>query len=601
MLQLSKIVQHYPEYLLFGGHYIRVLRFISYPVTATVALLRNLWMNKDLIELGVHLRLVTRLEPTKLRWDMSTQWKYRRLYYSIAEAESKLGEVARPEEVAALQALEDIKNKTVATSYGRALFDMWNYLTISARTLSVLNEATEIVVKELNGLGIKLSNSRYEQAEAFQASGWIASSGPSKRYQQLNYGRMVDQDAIGVFFPFLFGSNSDPQGIYNGHRVYDNKINLIDVTAGEGAHNFLVMGATGQGKSAAMKDYALSFFYDGFRVFVFDVDGEYRAICEEVGGLWIDHTMQSGSYTDPTRIAAAIGEPEHDYGRYKEAIEATIRTISLLAGGLEPAELNAVDRAVLNLFSDAGILEDDPSTWDRPHGGIHHWYQYLKQDTSPGAITIREKIWRYFEGSLKNMFAKEATDDRISTSDFVVFHVGQGIDNDADAHTAMVKLNMAFTSVWNEIKKEKARGERYSVIICDEMQRSLPNPHFAQFTNKVVTTIRKYNGIWMGGLNNPAVLWPDASHNQDVANAGTAIWQNTNYKIFFWMEQDGIELLAAKSGMPVQVVEKISTLQGTHQFVFRKGERSYDLLIKKLPPQELAKGLYKTRGLKAGV
>lgn len=90
MLQLSKIVQHYPEYLLFGGHYIRVLRFISYPVTATVALLRNLWMNKDLIELGVHLRLVTRLEPTKLRWDMSTQWKYRRLYYSIAEAESRL-------------------------------------------------------------------------------------------------------------------------------------------------------------------------------------------------------------------------------------------------------------------------------------------------------------------------------------------------------------------------------------------------------------------------------------------------------------------------------------------------------------------------------
>lgn len=598
MHSLNRIVQHNQNYLLFGGHYIQTLRFKDYPAFGTANLLQELWSNKKLLVLGVHIRLSTKLEPTKLKWDLKTQWKYRRLHYSIEEAESKLGDFARPEEVSAFKALDDIKNKIVGTNHGRALFDVWNHLTISAKTLSALKEAIEIITVELEAVGIRLSKSQYEQAEAFQASGWVGASGPSRRYLELNYGRMLDQDAIGVFFPFIYGSNSDSQGIYNGHRVADGKINLIDVTSDQGAHNFFIAGATGQGKSASMKDYAISFFYDDLRVFIFDVDGEYREICKKLGGLWIDHTMQSGSYTDPTRIASLIGEPEHDAGRYLEAIEATIRTISLLAGGLEASELNAVDRAILNLFSDAGIIKEEPKTWENPHGGIHDWYKFLHKDTSSGANSLIEKIWRYFDGSLKDMFAKEAIDNRISTSDFVVFHVGQGIDNDADEHTSLVKLNMAFTAVWNEIKKEKARGERFSVIINDEMQRSLPNPHFALFTNRVVSTIRKYNGIWIGGLNNPAVLWPDASQNQAAADAGNAIWQNTPYKIFFWMEKSGIEALAKEANIPQEIVREIGHLQKTYQFIFRKGEKSYDRLIKMLPPHELEQGLYKTRGLK---
>lgn len=600
MARQTKIVQHHPNYIAFGGHYIRCFIINGFPTAGIARTFESLWNNQELIDLGVHIRLTNRLEPTRLKWNTSLKWKYRRLHGSVREAQSQVGEVARIEEVKALEALEDIRQKVTSDSIGdKHLFDMWNVITITAISKQDLDKATDILQKYFNVKEYKLNKHNYEQAECFQASGWVCSSGPSQIFLKNHYGRLVDKDAIGSFFPFYFGSNSDENGIYNGHRVADGVISLIDTTLGAGQHNFLVCGGTGEGKSVFLKDASGSFYDEGFRVFIFDVDGEYRKKCEDVKGLWIDHTMQSGSYHDPSRILSALGIPEHDLNRCRDAIDGVARTISLLAGEIDSRELNAIDRATLKLFNEAGIDIDDNKTWDRVHAGIHGWYMCLKKDTSPGAVDLVEKIWRYFEGSMKRMFGHEEKDDRISKADYIVFHIGQGIDNDADAHTAMVKLNMAFSAVWAEIKKERAKGEKWSVVLNDELQRSLSNPHFARFQNQVVTTIRKYNGVWMGGLNNPAVMWPEPTpYNQDQVIAGSAIWENTKYKVLFWMEESGIKTLAQKSDLPKPVISTISTLQGTNQYVFRKGIRNYDLLKKIIPPSEISRGLYKTRGLR---
>ncbi|MEW9124340.1 MAG: hypothetical protein AB2421_16635 [Thermotaleaceae bacterium] len=594
----NKIIQHHPNYIAYGGHYIKTFMFKDYPTVEAVTILKDIWTDERFLALNIHMRHTKRMAPTKLTWNWSVKWKYRRLYASIKEKEKQVGEVPRIEEVKALNALEDLKNKT-GGSRDKYLYDMWNFITISSCCLENLNKAIELLKKKLEAKEILLYNGHYEQAEAFQSSGWIGASGASQDFYENNYARMVDKEALGTFFSFHFGSNSDSKGIYNGHRVEDSTIDLIDVTNGPGGHNFLYIGATGQGKSVILKDNGKNFYYEGHRVFIFDVDGEYRKHCEDVEGLWIDHTLQSGAYTDPSRIAPAIGIPEHDQGRCKEAIDGLIRTISLLAGETAPGEINAIDRAIIKMFTDSDINIDDSRTWDRKHGGIHGWYEYLKKDTTVGGIKLQEKIWRYFEGSMRQMFEREDTDDRISRSDYVVINIGQGIDEDADAHTAMVKLSMGFSAVWNEIKKERARGERWSAVINDELQRSLPNPHFAKFTNKVVSTIRKYNGVWLGGLNNPSVLWPEPTpHNQDQVTAGAAIWENTKYKGFLWMEESGIETLSKKAKIPKQVTEKLSEMLDSNQFIFRRGLREYDLLQKIIPPSEIKRGLYKTRGLR---
>lgn len=594
----NKIIHHSPDYISFGGHYIKTLQIKDYPNSGYGGMLRGLWKDKELLDLGVHIRHSKRMAPTKLKWNNSMKWKYKRLYYSIREKEETLGEIARQAEVKAFESLDNFKKQIqTGNRSGKKQFDMWNFITITGTSLEKVNKATEIIINILSD-DILIGKGQYEQAESFQSSGWIAASGASEEFYSTNYGRMVDLDAAGVFFPYIMGNNGDPNGFYNGHRVEDGKINWTDVTKDPGNHNGLVHGASGEGKSALLKDTSKDLRYEGFRVFVFDVDGEYKKICEDVGGLYVDHTTENGVYTDPSRIRPETGIEDIDATRCNEAIEGLSRTISMLSRSGDIKKLNAIDKATLRLFDQSGIDISDSKTWDRPHGGIHGWYDCLKQDTSWGARELAEDVWRYFEGPMKNIFLREDNNtDKFSKFDYIAVHIGKGIDEDTDSHTTEVKLDMAFTSVWNQIKLERVRGEKWSAVIDDEIQRSLINPQNAKFKNKVVTTIRKYNGIWLGGLNNPAVLWPKKTeYNQEQALAGEAIWENTRYKIFFWMEKSGIDKLKESGNIPEHIAELIGTLEKTNQYVFRKGMNNYDLLKRILYPAE--EELYKTRGLK---
>lgn len=537
------------------------------------------------------------IRPAELKWDWRTKWKLRRLEASIREGQTQ-PEGPHPGEVKAYQSLLFLKDKS---NNDGVVSDLFCYITIQAPTLNLLEEAAEKVVDKLDGCGMKAVSMKQEQTEAFMQSTILST--PSQSFEKVWKGRTCDDESISWIFPFTSGSLSDGSGVYFGDRVADGSDVYFDLANpdNEYALNMLVLGATGEGKSTFMKAIVLGLLLEGFRVFVFDIDGEWEALCREVGGLWIDHTMNSGRYQDPFRIYPKIDEIDDECkkaneARLSEVSSNVMRSISLLANSIDSDHLNAADRAVMKTWKDAGINPDDPKTWDQEEAkkaSIHRWYQHLKSDSSPGAIELASKLWRYFEGTLRNMFA---TEDELDISNYflVVFHVAKETDNETDQLTGMVKMSMSQNTVWNQVKMERVKGERFTAIVIDEGQRALRNKIMNRSVVTWSTTIRKFNGMLIVGLNQPAVLW--AESGGEAADGGNSLWDSTPIKVYFYMEQSALEQVQKNGNIPEHIVSELSTMQKTKTFFVKYLERGYDKLRMHLPPDEAA--LYRTRGLK---
>ncbi|MHB8157262.1 MAG: helicase HerA domain-containing protein, partial [Desulfocucumaceae bacterium] len=338
---------------------------------------------------GVSLRIILHYQPANIKWDGGTKRRIRRLEKSVESAREIPGEKPDPGEVKALESIEDMREKT---GEGFSLADVWCLISLFAESEDDLFYTVKNIVEALSNSNMSAVRLPYEQTRGF-LQGWIA-GGIDKEFYIKYPGRLVDEESASYLMPFTHGSLSDGRGIYMGHRVdeEDRSICFIDLEGGdsEGNKNFIILGASGEGKSTFLKALVDSLLLEGYLVFVFDVDGEYWPICQEVGGLWIDHTMASGKYIDPFKIAPALNEnhPDHEVARMiknennlrlDRVLDGVMRLASLLAGGLTPAEANAADRALSEVWEEIEVNRENSSSWDNCRkASIHKWYKTVK-------------------------------------------------------------------------------------------------------------------------------------------------------------------------------------------------------------------------------
>ena len=540
----------------------------------------------DLMAREPGLRVTWHLVPAEIRWNAATRWKLRRLEQSVSEAGAEVGGLVRAEEAEAAKALRYLHQQT---QFNRAdLFDLWCLITVQACSLEELDRRATEVRQLLRNLDISVTPLPLQQTPGFLSG--LACAMPDPRLLAAWPGRLADCSALSALHPFLHGSLTQGRGLYVGHRAADHSFIHLNLE-GEGAQNFIVLGGTGEGKSTFLKALILGLLSLGppgaprFRVFVLDVDGEYRRLCEAVGGVWIDHTLASGRYADPLAVRPPIGDAREDAARLQESTDHFLRVISLLAGGLSPAQATAADRALVTLQREAGIDPAAPETWDRPIT-IHQWCRQLKQDPSDDAQSLVNTLWRYFEGSLSRMFA-EADRTEIDRAPLVVFHVSQSVNDETDAHTGACKMALALHTIWQQVRRERVRGELFTAIVEDEAQRTLLHPGMADWTNMVATTARKWNSLLVLAANKAAAVFE--------TTGGQGCWENSPYKVLFYLESSALRAVAEQGHLPEPVVEHIPKLHRSHQFLLRVGD-DYDLLYLDLSPEELE--LCHTRGLR---
>lgn len=592
------------------GHFVRVLTLKDYPPSILVGYLDRL---EEIVNgQGASLRKTIRYAESKVKWNNRLRYKLRRLNRNIHQ-QQKSDDPARKAEIQAKETIEAIRDST--SQHNSKLVEVTTFLTISAEKKFMLDNAEADLKMWFDKMDGELDNLRREQPEALRQSG-IGHDDNNKRSEFFNkrhYGRVLTDEIAAGTYPMTRGSFSDGEGLYFGRRSEDGSfcfLNICDPNNSD-AQNMMVFGKTGSGKSFFLKALVVSLLQENVHVFVFDLDGEWKALCEKVGGIYIDQTTGEGNYFEPMVIMPWLpGVDEdivaHNRKGYENAESMTIRTFSLLMGNkMESEHENEIGNAITEVYQRAGIYENDPLTWHQECDSevrptLYKVFDEIKTKafddeyhSQQDAFFVYQKTKLYFEGVHRRMFQKEEQIN-FEGAPLVVFKVGEGIlESDSGevksqkAQQSELKMSMALDIVNAQIARLKVEGAHFSAVLIDEGQRQLQNAKLRDAIFSWYTAIRKLNGMMILASNSPAVILQYSN--------GVAMYENTDVKVFFYMDDSAVRALATQASITLEVQESILASDKTRMFMLEYNLR-YDQLFMDVPEAEAE--LYKTRGLK---
>ncbi|MGG4108816.1 DUF87 domain-containing protein [Paenibacillus lautus] len=581
------------------GHFVRVLVIKRYTPVILAGYLNAL---DDVVKReGATLRKTIRYASSDLKFGFSMKSKLQRLKRSIDESTEL--DPARQEELAARETIFALRDSQ--TSDDRKIVEIQTFLTISAPKLHQLEAAESSLKTWFDNMSGELDELKREQVEAMRQTSPAHDpyTAASEFFNKEHYGRITMDSVAARTYPMTSGTFSESDGIYFGRRTEDGGFCFINLCDPEDprAQNLMVLGKTGQGKSFFLKALVVSLLDEGVHVFVFDLDGEWYDLCMEVGGTYIDHTTDEGRYFEPLTIMPAIKEIDkecvkYNRQRYSRAMNNGVRTASLLAGELNSQEVFEVGEAIKRVYKQAGIFKDKMETWNNPTGPrptIHRMFAEIQEaaENNADAKSVFDKIKIYFIGIYNDLFNVEEPLSFENKAPLIVYRVGSGEEDenrkDESAKQAQIKMSMSFDVVDTSIHLLRIEGAHFSAVLVDEGQRQLKNPELRDYIFKWFTAIRKQNGMMILALNAPSVLLDTAE--------GVGMYENTNIRVYFYMEQSAVRELSSKVDLPQEIEERISGNEDTNCYIL-ECHKKYDELIMHVPEEEAR--LYKTRGLK---
>lgn len=461
-------------------------------------------------------------------------------------------------------------------------FEIWMFITTWGSSIQELKRNVRDIKNLLAEEKGKVNNLYFEQAEGFQ-TGLSLGLTPDRVFK--NYpGRFVTSDPLSLLNPYVNGTITDGKGISFGNSTRNQSFIWLDLLKGQGGKNICILGTTGSGKSAAQKCLGQSFLEHGVRVIYFDMNGEYYAWCKRVGGAYLDQRSEIGTYIEPMMIYPQVSEL--DGNPVDAMISRVTRTIAILADTTQEYHLVPCDQAIAKVLEVNDIDREKPDTWYVKSLKITDWYQALCDIHTPEAQDLRTRIHRYFEGSQRHLFSK--SEPLNLDSQLIVIRLSNPEEEGEDPRASLVKMTLALDTVWASVKRDKLKGERFTVVFLDELQRSIRNAEVVKFLNTVATSIRHQNGLVVTGTNRASVYLGDNAPAQ-------SIWSNSYIKMIFWIEDTEIALLKESKAVPEPVINAIQDSYEHYTFMLKVADRHWEQAKFHLSPMELK--LYMTRGL----
>jgi len=206
---------------------------------------------------------------------------------------------------------------------------------------------------------LKLRGIRYHPATRRQV-GVLQAARPLARPVHQLEPRNMTAEALGSFFPFVRAEHFNPAGVHFGvHRGSGLLICQDAFEGGRSNASELVIAAPRTGKSVYFKSRIETDLLLGHRLFVFDPEREYLRLCIDYHGTYIE----LGKRYSPRPVPF---DP-----RQKDAFLAGLVALgelyeSLAARPLTDPQVGILAQAYSSVMTTAGILPDQPETWERP-------------------------------------------------------------------------------------------------------------------------------------------------------------------------------------------------------------------------------------------
>lgn len=558
-------IHFYPRHIEIGDSVARVLVIANYPQKAGRA-----WLSQVATLPGVTLSV--HAQPT------DAYELIKNIEVSLGELETKLHsgkpieqERAKTQKKGAkfLFSKLDLEQQKV--------FFVTTILYVTASDLEQLNQRTRDVESKLAGPGMRGRTPTFYQEEGLNA---LLPLGKPEPFIADFGKRNMPAETIAAAYPFVYAGLNDGDGLLMGKDV-SGGIVLVDFWQREGSRtnsNCTIMGRPGVGKSTVVKKHMINEFARGTKIIVIDPEREYRDLCKNVGGDWIDCGGGTKGRINPLQIRnVPMDEEDEEESLYGQTGSKsplalhfqTLRTFfRMYLKDATKVQLGLLEVALEEVYRARGIVWDTDvsllQNGDYPH--ILELYRHIEQCAERSEGDKDREAWRELTlllrpaavGADRALWSGETTIE--AASDFICLDIHQLLEADEEIRKAQFFNVLSWA--WNKIAEDRSQQV---ILYVDEAYLLVDpqTPQALQFLRNTSKRIRKYGGgLWV--ITHNMVDFMDPA----VQRYGQALIDNPVYKLIMGQGDKDIEALT-----------KLMTLSEREMLTLAEGKRGEALLV----------------------
>lgn len=392
----------------------------------------------------------------------------------IAEMEAELstdmqrGKVVDPFTQAKLEDALALQEQLAKGS--ERFFQFGLYITINAKSVADLDQISKQVSSTLGSLLITTSPASLQQADGFKTT-------LPTCIDHLLVTRNMDTTSLATTFPFTSSELTSNEGVLYGLNEHNGSLVIFDRFSLENA-NSVVFAKAGAGKSYMVKLEILRSLMFNTEVIVIDPENEYKALCEAVGGEYINFGFNAPSRINPFDLSALTQNSDENELNLK--ILSLHSLFKVIMGNLTPGEEAILDRALVQTYKAKGITLD-PLTQKKDPPLMEDLYKALIGMEDAVSRSMADRIEKFVKGSFMGIIDQPSNVNL--KNPFTVFSV-RDLEDSLKPIAIFIILDYIWTKMRRDLKKR--------LLIVDEAWYLMRSPDSAAFLYGIAKRARKY-------------------------------------------------------------------------------------------------------------
>ena len=579
------------EYMKVGGKYVRSFLLNGYPSIVQVGWLEDLYSFDGDVDTVIH------VVPSDERGALDQLTAKITQFEAQLEMESKKGNIRN------ITSLQDKISSLVAPR--RALeqsYENLYYIQIGANiyddSVESLKKQTEKLIGKLKGRRINVDEMYLRQEESYKSVLPIGQSFVKDKFRNFNSG------ALSACFPFYYSEISHKNGTFlgiNSDTMTPVFVDFYDRSILNNS-NASVFGQAGSGKTFFVSLLTLRSAIKGIRTIIIDPEGEYKKICDIVGGANLKISPDAKSGINPFDIEEEIDDEGVVFVDIKSKVADILNLIAVMVGGLTNEAKATVAHVIGETYKEAGITEDPNSLYEignffdestgeliqkrkKPMPTLSNLRNNLEKYRKSAETNVEilspivNTLGMFCKGGIYDMFDRQTSDNLKDFFDAPV--VNFDISQLEESVLRPIGMYIAMTWTWEKFVKKNPKIKKR--IVCDEawmlVNKNMAGHEFtAQFLENCARRIRKRNG----GLLVASQNFMEFADNPQ----GRAVLTNTVVNIL--LKQNPTDIDAVQEVFKLSGGEKQYLLTAKRgQILIRMNDESSQVYV--LPfPDELA-------------
>lgn len=436
------------------------------------------------------------------------------------------GQLNDPAIEAQIQDVEELRYKL--TRWEEKYFHFGIYITVYAESEEKLNRIGKDIETILAWRNV-LQKQSYMRSE----QGFI-STGPFCK-DELGVYRNISTGWLSTTFPFSSSTLTHDDGILYGVNTHNNSLIIFDRFKTENA-NMTVFAKSWGWKSFAVKLEILRSLMFGTDVIVIDPENEYKALVDQVGGSYLDVSLNSSQRINPFDLPLGLKDHDEQPGDLlRSAVIDLLGLMNLMLGKMTPEESSLMEKAIITTYSLKGITLENDDITGKEIPVMSDLQDVL--ETMDGANSLVIRIEKFTSGIFSGIFSQQTNIDL--SEGLQVFSV-----RDLDDIMRPIAMYVVLNHIWNKVRSSNKKR----MLVVDEAWNVMQHEDSARFLFGLVKRARKYN-LWITTIT------------QDVEDF---VWSEYGKPI---MTNSSVQLLLKQSSASIDVLQNIYKLTEQEKYI----------------------------------